>query len=60
MRDEEARRCRLSGGKAQAARRRQLRLIDNADDDGEALSPEALFDRVQRIARTRRLDDDEA
>jgi hypothetical protein len=60
MRDEEARRCRFSGGKAQAARRRQLRLIDNADDDGEALSPEALFDRIQRIARTRRLDDDEA
>lgn len=60
MRDEKARRCRLSGGKAQAARRRQLRLIDNADDDGEALSPEALFDRIQRIARTRRLDDDEA
>ncbi len=60
MRDEQARRRRFPGRKAQAARRRQLRLFDNADDNSEALSPKALFDRIQRVARTRRLDDQEA
>lgn len=60
MCDEKTRRRRFPGRKAQAARRRQLRLFDNADDDGEALSPQALFDRIQRVARTRRLDDQEA
>ena len=59
MRDEKARRCRFPGGQAQAARRRQLRLFDNAEDGGKALSPQALFDRIERIARTRRLDNDE-
>ena len=60
MRDEKTRRRRFSGRKAQAARRRQLHLFDNADDDGKALSPQALFDGIQRVARTRRLNDQEA
>jgi hypothetical protein len=60
MRNEEARRCRFAGGQAQAARRRQLDLLEHADNDGEAMSLEAFFDRVQRFARARRLNDDEA
>ena len=35
MRDEKAGCCRFACCKAQAARRRQLRLVDNADDNGE-------------------------
>jgi hypothetical protein len=60
VRNEEARRCRFPGRKAQAARRCQFCLVENADDGGEALSPEPFFDRIQSFAGSRRLDDDEA
>ena len=60
MRDEEARRCRFPGRKAQAARWRQFRLVEDADDGGKALRPETFFDGIQSFARPRRLDDDEA
>jgi hypothetical protein len=46
MRDEEARRCRFPGRKAQAARWRQFCLVDDADDGCKALRLETFFDGI--------------
>ncbi len=59
MRDEKTGRPRLPGGKAEAARRRQVRFLERANDEGKALRPQPFFNRVQSLARPRRLDDDE-
>ncbi len=49
---------RCSGrSQAQAARGRQLRLADDADDEGEALRAQALLHGPQGIAGARRLDE---
>ncbi len=64
MGDDEAGRSGFAGREAQAARRCQLDLVQDADDDGEALgealSLEAFFEGVQGVSGTGRLDDDEA
>lgn len=60
MRDDEARRCHFAGGEAQAARRHKIEFIEDADDHGEARALQAFLDRVQSVAGTRRLDDDQA
>lgn len=59
MRDEKAGGCCFARRKAKAARRRQLDLVEHADDDGEARSLEAFFERVQSLACPRRLDDEQ-
>jgi hypothetical protein len=60
MRDEETWRCRFSGGKAQAARRRQLDLVEHADHKSEARSLETFFERAQSLAGAPRLDDEQS
>jgi len=60
MRNDQAWRRHLSGCEAQPSRGHQIEFIENADDDGETCGLETFFDRIQGIARTRRLDDDQA
>jgi len=52
--------CRpLPGSETQPARRHQIEFIEKADNHAEAAAFQAFLDRVQRIARTRRLDDEQ-
>jgi hypothetical protein len=59
MRDEKAGSSHRTGSKAQTSSRRQLDFVEHTDDEGEALSFEALLDRVQSLCCARRLDDEE-
>lgn len=60
MRDEKARRPRLSRGEAEAARGRQIHLFEETDDESQTLRPETFLDCMQSLARARGLDDEKA
>ena len=60
MRDDETGRCHFACGQAQTARRHQIDLVENADDDGEARALETFLDGIQSFGCPRRLDNDQA
>jgi hypothetical protein len=58
MRHQQARRPPLARSKAQTPPGRQIDLIENAERQRQARSPQALFKRIQCVSGTRRLNDD--